>query len=129
MAKTYEEENKVEAKIDSINKHSAKPEIKTFIGKNPLLLTRPKEEHSTELESVVKMVQKLSNKIVDLEKDKEASSSKKQFKPYFKRKEEIGTSQPPVYPSAILNFNDFNEVGMDNFCSFHQEPHFEKSCP
>ena len=43
------------------------------------------------------MVQKLSNKIVDLEKDKEVSSSKKQFKPYFKKREESGTSQPPVY--------------------------------
>ena len=45
-----------------------------FSGKKPLLLTRPKDEHSHELESVVKMVQKLSNKIVDLEKDKEANS-------------------------------------------------------
>ena len=24
---------------------------------------------------------------------------------------------------------NFNEVGMDHFCTFHQEPHFEKICP
>ena len=70
LVKTYEEANKVEAGLEIINKHSAKPEINTFSGKKPLLLTRPKEEHSTKLENVVKMVQKLSNNIVDLEKDK-----------------------------------------------------------
>ena len=91
-----------------------------------MLLTRPKEEHTTELENVVNMVQKLSNKIVDLEKDKEASSSKKQFKPFFKKREESGTSQQPVYNSSVLNFN---EVGMDHFYTFHQEPHSENSFP
>ena len=91
-----------------------------------MLLTIPKEEHSNELENVVKMVQKLSNKIVDLEKDKEASSSKKQFKPYFKKREESGQYQPPMYNSLFLNFN---EVGLDHFCTFHQEPHSEKSFP
>ena len=125
LVETYEETNKVESKLDTINKHTTEPEVNTFSSKKHLLLTRPKEEHSSELENVVKMVQKLSNKIVDLEKDKEASSSKKQFKPYLKEREEGGTSQPPVYSSSVLNFN---EVGMDHFCTFHQEPHFEKSC-
>ena len=91
-----------------------------------MLLTRPKEEHSNELENVVKMVQKLSNNIVDLEKDKEANSSKKYFKPYFKKREESGQSQSPVYNSSILNFN---EVGMDHLCTFHQEHHSERSFP
>ena len=63
--------------MESIEKYTSEPEVKTFSGKKPLLLTRPKEEHSNELENVVKMVQKLSNKIVDLEKEKEASSLKK----------------------------------------------------
>ena len=72
----YEESNKVEVEIDSIAKHTSESEIKTFSSKKPLLLTRPKEEHSNELEHVVKMVQRLSNNIVDLEKDKETSSLK-----------------------------------------------------
>ena len=33
-----------------------------------MMLTRPKEEHSIELENVVNMVQKLTNNIVDMEK-------------------------------------------------------------
>ena len=87
------------------------------------MLTKPKEERFNELEGVVKMVHKLSNKIVDLEKEKE---SNKQFKPYYKRREEIGSSQPPTHSSSIMNII---EVGMDNFCTFHQQPHFEKNCP
>ena len=70
LVENFEEAIKVEADVDSIAKHTSEPEVKTFSGKNHLLLTRPKEEHSNELENVVKMVQKLSNKIVDLEKDK-----------------------------------------------------------
>ena len=49
-------------------------------------MTRPKKEHSSELENVVKMVQNLSKKIVDLEKDKEASSSKKTIQTFFQEK-------------------------------------------
>ena len=76
------------------------------------MLTTPKEEHSSELENVAKMVRKLSNKIIDLEKDKEDNASKKQFKPYFNKREEGGIYQTPVYTSSVLNFN---EVGMDHF--------------
>ena len=86
LVENYEEANKVEVELDSINKHTAEWEVNSFSGKKPLLLTRPKEEHSNELENVVEMVQKLPNNIVDLEKDKEASSSKKQFKPYLKKR-------------------------------------------
>ena len=64
----------VEVDIDSITRHTLEPEVKTTTSKKPLLLTRPKEEHSNELENVVKMVHKLSNKIVYLEKEKGASS-------------------------------------------------------
>ena len=80
LVENYEEANKVEVELDSIAKHSSESEIKPIVGKRPLLLTRPKEELSSELENVVKMVKKLSNKIVDLEKDKKASTSKRTFK-------------------------------------------------
>ena len=77
LVETYEEAKNVEVELESIHKHTAKSDGRTFSSKKPLLLTRPKEEHSSELENIVKMVQILSNKIVDLEKDKEASSSRK----------------------------------------------------
>ena len=58
MVETYEEAIKVEVELESINKYFVEPKISTFGRKKPLLLTRPKEEHSNELEGVVKMVQK-----------------------------------------------------------------------
>ena len=70
------------------------------------------------------MVQKLSNKIVDLEKEKGASSSRNPFNPYYKKREESGHPQPSLINSVVLNFN---EVDMDHFCTFHQEHHSEKS--
>ena len=93
LVETYEQAVKIEVKLESINKHSVEPEIRNFGSKKPLLLTRPKEERSNELEGVVNMVQKLSNKIFDLEKDKEA---KKQFKPYYKRRD-VEWSLPTTY--------------------------------
>ena len=70
LVENYDEASKVEDELDSIAKHTAESKIKPVAGKRPLFLTKPKEEHSNELENVVKMVQKLSNKIIDLEKEK-----------------------------------------------------------
>ena len=56
LVENYEEAKKVEADLDSIGKHNPKPELKHTTSKRPLLLTNPKEEHSNELENVVKMV-------------------------------------------------------------------------
>ena len=58
LVETYDEVVKIEVELESINKHSVEPEIRNFGSKKHLLLTRPKEEHSNYLESVVKMVQK-----------------------------------------------------------------------
>ena len=101
----------------------SEPDVRTFNSKKHLLLTRPKDEHSSELENVVKMVQKLSNKIVDMEKEKE---SKKQFKPCYKRRDESGPSQPPMHNPYAMNLT---KVGMENFCTFYQQPHSERNFP
>ena len=77
FVETYEESKKIDTELESINKQTMEPYTRTFSSKKPLLLTGPKEEHSSELENVVKLVQKLSNNIVDLEKHKEANSYKK----------------------------------------------------
>ena len=69
------------------------------------------------------MMQKLSNRIIDLEKDKE---TQKFYKPYYKKREDNNQSQPPLHNPASMNLM---EVGMDNFFTFHQQPHFEKNCP
>ena len=45
LVDNYEEANKVEVYLDSINKHTIEPKVNTFSGKKPMLLTRPNEEH------------------------------------------------------------------------------------
>ena len=69
------------------------------------------------------MMQKLSNRIIDLEKENEAHKS---YNPYYKRRGDSNQSKPPPHSHASMNLT---EVGMDNFCTFHQQPHSEKSCP
>ena len=69
------------------------------------------------------MMHKLSNRIIDLEKEKEAQKS---YNPYYKRREDNNQSKPPPHGPASMNLT---EVGMDNFCTFHQQPHSEKKFP
>ena len=86
-------------------------EEKTF-GKKPLLLTKPKDERSQDFEGMVKMIQKLSNRVIDLEKEKEANKS---YKPYYKRREDNNQPKPPPHSTTAINLTD---AGMDNFVPF-----------
>ena len=94
---------------------------KTFGSKKPLLLTKPKDEQSQDFEGMLKMMQKLSNRVIDLEKEAYES-----YIPYYKKREDNSQPKPPPHSPAAMNLTD---VGMDNFCTFHQQPHFEKNCP
>ena len=67
LSETYEEAERVEAKMESIESYLVQSKEKTF-GKKPLLLTKPKDEQSQDFEGMVKMMQKLSNRVIDLEK-------------------------------------------------------------
>ena len=67
LLETYEEAKRVEAEKESIEDYPEKSGEKTF-GKKSLLLTKPKEEQSHDFEGMVKMMQKLSNRVIDLEK-------------------------------------------------------------
>ena len=78
--------------MDSIEKHTPEPELKHTIRKMSLLSTKPREENSNELENVMKMVQKLSNKIVDMEKNKGTSSYRNPFNPYYKQRKRLDNS-------------------------------------
>ena len=80
-------------------------------------------DHRQDFEGMVKMMQKLSNKVIDLEKEKEANKS---YNPYYKKWEDDNQPKTPPHNPAAMNLTD---VGMDNFCTFHQQPHSEKNCP
>ena len=74
----------MEAERESIEDYSEQSGEKG-VGRKALLFTKPKEEKSPDFESMAKMMQKLSNKIIDLEKEKE---TQKFYKP-ITRKERI----------------------------------------
>ena len=71
LSETYEEDERVEAEKKSIEDYPEQSGEKTF-GKKSLLLSKPKEEQSHEFEGMLKMMQKLSNRVIDLENEKEA---------------------------------------------------------
>ena len=71
LAETYEEAEKVEVERESIEDYPERSGEKN-VGRKALLFTKPKEEQSPDFESMEKMMQKLSNRIIDLEKEKEA---------------------------------------------------------
>ena len=82
LTETYEEAEIVEAERESIEDFPRQLGEKGG-GRKALLFTKPKEEKSPDYESMAKMMQKLSNKIIDLEKEKEAQ---KFYKPYYKKR-------------------------------------------
>ena len=92
LVENYEEDKKLEEDLNSIAKHTLEPKLKHTTSKMPWLLTNPKQEHSNELGNVVKMVHNLSNKVVDLEKDKGFSSYRNPFNPYYKKRKKVNSS-------------------------------------
>ena len=78
LAETYEEAERVEAKKESIEDYPEQSGEKTS-GKRALTLSKPREEQSHDFEGMIKMMHKLSNRIIDLEKEKEAQ---KAYNPY-----------------------------------------------
>ena len=81
LTETYEEAEVVEAERESIEDY---PE-QSGERRRTLLFTKPKEEKTPDYEGMAKMVQKISNKIIDLEKEKEVQ---KFFRPYYKKRED-----------------------------------------
>ena len=56
LAETYEEAEKVEAELESIENYPVQSKEKTFGNKKPLLLTKPKDERSQVFEGMVNMM-------------------------------------------------------------------------
>ena len=56
------------------------------------------------------MMKKLSNRVIDLEKEAYES-----YKPYYKKREDNNQPKPPPHSPASMNLT---EVGMDNFAPF-----------
>ena len=68
LTETNEEAERVEAEKESIEYYPEQPGEKK-IGNKVLSSTKPKDKQSQYFEGMLKMMQKISNKIIDLEKE------------------------------------------------------------
>ena len=82
LVETYEEAERVEPERESIEDYPGQLREKT-IKRRTLLLSKPKEEQAHDYQGMLKMMQKLSNRIIDLEKEREM---RKNYKPYYPKK-------------------------------------------
>jgi len=84
------------------------------------------EEDNVDMESLQRMVKKLSNEIVDMKRNVgEGTSNPRHYKPFFKKPSLYKAIEPPP---TNLNI-DLGEVASDSFCNYHQEHHSEKDFP
>jgi hypothetical protein len=124
LALKFDEAKTVERELSAYDQHPRYEETKSA-GKKSLLLTKPLDNESRDIDNVVKMVKKLSNEVVDLKNNVGEGSSKPQtFHPFFKKPD--NPPQPPEPPHMAFNLDSFSN---DNFFSYHQQNHHERMCP
>ena len=70
LVETYELAERVDAEKESIEDYPEQLREKT-IERRTLLLSKPQDEQSYDYQGMLKMMQKLSNRIIDLEKERE----------------------------------------------------------
>ena len=95
--RNYEEAERVEGERESIEDYPEWPG-ENIVGRKALLFTKPREEQSPDFKGMAKMMQKLSNRIIDMEKEKEAQ---KFYKPYYK-KGKITINPNPLHTALHL---------------------------
>jgi hypothetical protein len=84
------------------------------------------EKDNADMESLQRMVKKLSNEIVDMKRNVgEGTSIPSPYKPFFRKPPPFKAIEPPP---ANLNI-DLGEVASDSYCNYHQEHHSEKDFP
>ena len=122
LAETYQEAERVEAKSESIEDYPDSFEEKTTVRRSSLLF-KSREYQTHNYHEMMKVLQKMSNRIIDLEKERDIQKTNK---PHYPKMEDNNQWQVPPPNLASINIT---EIGGDNFCTFHQQPHSEKKCP
>ena len=105
LVETFEEAEKVEGAKESVADYPDLPEEKTT-RRRALLLSKPKDEQSHDYQGMLKMIQKLSNRIIDLEKEREVQRT---YKPYYPKRKD--SNQWKIPPPNLPSIN-ITEVGV-----------------
>jgi hypothetical protein len=94
-------------------------------GKKHLLITKTPKKEPKYIDNVVKLFKKLSNEVINLNKNVgEGPSRPRTFHSFFKRK--YNPPRPHKASQIALNIYSFNN---DNLCSYHQQNHLEWTLP
>jgi hypothetical protein len=136
LAENFEEDETIEFQMKgckegqvSLVKKEAQPP-----SRRGLLLTRPPrkqteqglEKGNGDIEYLQRMINKLSNKIIDMKISAvEGNQGQRPYKPFFKRNPPFKAIEPPP---TNLNI-DLCNVASDSFCTYHQEKHSKRDCP
>ena len=82
-----------------------------------------KDKDLMDMESMKRIIKKLTNEIIDLKKNK--GEGKKPFKMFLKNK--TNTDSPSqITPTSGINLED---DAMENYCHMHHANHSERTCP
>ena len=122
FVEAYQEAERVETESESIEEYPDSVEEKTALRRSSLLFNS-REDQPHDYHEMMKVLQKMSNRIVDLERERDIQKTNK---PHYPKKEDNNQWQVPPPNLASINIT---EIGGDNFCTFHQQPHSEKKCP
>ena len=129
LEENFVEAIKVEKDLESISIHQNNEEIKPSspeksIKKNkgiPRSDLEKKEKEPTDMESMQRVIKKITNKIIDLKKNK--GEKKKPFKLFMKKRTNFAPQIPPTLGINIKNY------AMENYCHTHHANHFERTYP
>jgi hypothetical protein len=93
---------------------------------NVIKTTNEKKDKETfDMDGIQRMIQKLTNDIVDLKKNSgESSSYRRPWKTSFRR-----NPPPPNNPNTSPEEIHIEEFSQDHYCRAHETNHYEKNCP
>lgn len=80
-----------------------------------------KDKDPTDMESMQRVIKKLTDDIIDLNKNK--GEGKKLVKPFLKKKTDC---TPQIPPTSGIKLEDY---AMENYCRTHHVNHLERTCP
>ena len=106
LIETYEEAERVEDERESVEDYPDLPGEKVA-DKRVLVSSKPREEHSHDLEGMMKTMQKLYNRIIDLEKEKDIQ---KTDRPYYSKREDNNHWKIPSPNSASINITEIGGI-------------------
>ena len=99
LAETYQEAERVEVESESIEDYPDSFEDNTTVRRSSLL-SKSKEDQPHDYHEMMEALQKMSNRIIDLEKERD---TQKTSKPYYPKKEDNNQWQVPPPNLASIN--------------------------